>query len=89
MREPLHGRPEGENQAQEEQGLVQLEASVQCECRRGCRREKDLSGSLSEAMMGLIHSLAGDLWPWFIKTMDLMMFQRVKAGIIDSHSHVS
>ena len=52
MREPLHGRPEGENQAQEEQGLVQLEASVQCECRRGCRREKDLSGSLSEAMMG-------------------------------------
>lgn len=30
MREPLHGRPEGENQAQDKQGLVQLEASVQC-----------------------------------------------------------
>jgi hypothetical protein len=59
------------------------------ECRRGQRRATNLHGSLSEAMMGLIHSLAGDLWPWFIKTMDLMMFQRVKAGIIDSHSHVS
>lgn len=30
MRELLYGRPEEENQAQEEQGLVQLEASVQC-----------------------------------------------------------
>lgn len=30
MREPLHARPEGENQAEDEQRLVQLEASVQC-----------------------------------------------------------
>lgn len=45
MRETMHGRPEGKNQAQEELGPVQLEAeSVGGE---------GLMWSLSEAMMGL------------------------------------